>query len=175
MTKKMLITILIACFALTAIAQTGPKHRAQTHQERHSRKVEKRVRTMKIWKMTEELDLTEEQAARFFPLLNEKEDQFEELDKERQEILKKLGDIVWESKVSEKEVNELIRRFEELDAKRMQIRNQFHEKSDEILTPAQMGKMVLFNHRFHAMMRDVIREFEVPDPPHPPDKSGPGW
>lgn len=175
MTKKMLITMLVGCFALTAIIQASPMQREQTQQKRHSRKVEKRVRTMKIWKMTEELDFTEEQAARFFPLLNEKEDQFDELDRERREILEKLGDLVWESKVKEKEVNELIRRFEDLDAKRIQIRNQFHQQAAQILTPTQMGKMVLFNHRFRTMMRDMVREFEVPVPPPPPDKPGQGW
>jgi Spy/CpxP family protein refolding chaperone len=125
--------------------------------------------------MTEELDLIEEQATRFFPLLNEKEAKFEELEKTRQEILEKLGDIVWETKVNEKEVNKLIEQFEELDAKKLEIREQFHKAVADILTPAQMGKMVLFNHRFHSMMREMVREFEVPDPPPPPEKPGSDW
>jgi Spy/CpxP family protein refolding chaperone len=175
MKKKMLIPVLLVYFALTSIVQAGPNQRAQTHWDRPHRKVEKRVRTMKIWKMTEEIDLTEEQAVRFFPLLNEKEDKFEELEKTRQDILEKLGEIVWETKVNEKEVNKLINQFEELDAKKLEIREQFHKQAGQILTPTQMGKMVLFNHRFHSMMRDMVREFEVPVPPSPPDKPGSNW
>jgi Spy/CpxP family protein refolding chaperone len=175
MKKKMLIPVLLGCFALTSIAQAGPNQRARTRWDRPHRQVEKRVRTMKIWKMTEEIDLTEEQATRFFPLLNEKEDKFDELEKTRRDILEKLGDIVWETKVNEKEVNKLIDQFEGLDAKKLEIREQFHRQAAEILTPAQMGKMVLFNHRFHSMMRDMVREFEVPDPPPPPDKPGSNW
>jgi Spy/CpxP family protein refolding chaperone len=134
-------------------------------------RIERRVHTMKMWKLTEELDLSEEQATRFIPMMNEMERKMEEVQRNRQETLRKLGDLAWEEKSKPEEINKLLDNLENLEQQQMDLRRQFRKDAAGVLKPDQMGRMVLFNLRFADTMRDAIREFEerrdMPPPPPP--------
>ncbi|TKJ40100.1 hypothetical protein CEE37_10210 [candidate division LCP-89 bacterium B3_LCP] len=144
--------------------------------QRHRAKMEAKIKTMKIWKMTEELELTEEQATRFFPLLNEMEKRMEEVEENRREVLRKMGDLVWSNDGDDDKIDEFLNILEELGAKQLEIRKQFRQDAEQILQSKQIGRMVLFNHRFPEIVRELIRDMEVPRShdrrPGPPD---PGW
>ncbi len=130
-----------------------------------------RIRTMKIWKLTEELDLTEEQAGRFFPLLNKMEDQQEDLRDRIQEAMDSLAKRVWDPDASPAEINDLIEKIESYQEEELQLRRQFRQDAAKILDAAQMGKLILFNTRFPQIMREMMQDLQGP-PPGPPGPGG---
>ncbi len=172
MSSKRLTAILIIALALPSICLAGPFEGRRGHYKERAQ-IEKKVRTMKIWKMTEELDLTEAQALRFFPMLNEMEKQFDEIRDQRKEIADQLGEQVWQEEASIKKIEELIDGIEELGLKEMEMRKQFRLDASQVLDPVQMGKMVLFNMHFPQIMRDMIRDIESKGfPPGKPEPRG---
>ncbi len=129
--------------------------------------IEKRIQTMKIWKLTDELQLSEEQAAKFFPLMSETDRKMNELDQKRMDIVRSLGDLVWDEKADVGKINALLDDLEKLDRDQAELRTQFRRDAAKVLKPDQVGKMVLFNLRFPEIVRDMVREFDD-RPPHPP-------
>jgi Spy/CpxP family protein refolding chaperone len=139
------------------------------HRREH---VERRVQTMKMWKLTEELNLSEDQATKFLPLMNAFDQKMDEVRRTRQESMHKLSYLAWDEKAKPAEINKVLEILENLEDQQMALRKQFHKDIAGILEPAQLGRMVLFNHRFPDMMRDAIRDYEdrrdMDRPPGPP-------
>ncbi|RJP74702.1 MAG: periplasmic heavy metal sensor [Candidatus Zixiibacteriota bacterium] len=129
--------------------------------------IRERVRTMKVWKLTEELNLSQEQAARFFPLMNAMEAQVEKLDDQRREHLDRLAEMVREEKADAGKINSLLEEVEKLEARQLEARQQFRRDAADVLRPEQLGRMVLFNMRFPELVRELIREHEERGGPPP--------
>jgi len=72
--KRLLVVLLLAVVVVTpvdtALSQPRPSMR---HMKGRADRIEK-LRAIRIWKMTEYLNLTEEQSARFFPRLRKNEE-----------------------------------------------------------------------------------------------------
>lgn len=134
---------------------------------KHRDQIERRIQTMKVWKLTEELQLSEEQATKFLPLMSEMDRKMDELDRKRADIVQSLGDLVWEEKAEASKINALLDDLEKLDRDQAEMRMQFRRDAAKVLKPDQLGKMVLFNLRFPEIVRDMIREFGD-RPPLPP-------
>ena len=174
MNLRLLTAALVLAVALPTIgqAQLGPD---RPHRDKRRAEIEARVRTMKIWKLTDELELSEEQAARFFPLMNEMEAAQDQIEEQRRQALDQLGDLVWKEEADADQINGLLDKLEELAHQQMELRQKFRKDAAGVLTPAQMGKLVLFNHQFPALMRDLIREFEDRPGARPPSGRSNRW
>ena len=168
MNRKNLMIVTAIAIILPLLCQAQPRPDRPMMQKHRRAEIESKMRTMKIWKLTEELDLTEEQAARFFPVMNEMEDKQREIDRERDEILEKLGELVWKQDPEAGEINRLLDQLEASQGKIAELRKQFRKDVSGILDSAQMGKLVLFNHHFPEVMRGLIRELEGQGPPQSP-------
>jgi Spy/CpxP family protein refolding chaperone len=175
----LLIVALLLCLPLSGYSQPGMDEDPSVIMPQRRERVEKRVQTMRMWKMTEELNLSEEQSTKFLPLLNEMDRKMEVIRHSRQEALGKLGDLSWDTKAKSEEINKLLDNLEDLEAQQMALRKQFRKDVSGILMPDQIGRMVLFNLRFPEMMRESIRDFEGRHgddlPPPPPRGERRGW
>jgi Spy/CpxP family protein refolding chaperone len=168
MMKKILYGVVVAALLLQpgwVLAQPARPKGPRDGQRREQ--IEKRIQTMKIWKLTDELQLSEEQASKFFPLMSEMDRKMDELDQKRMDIVRGLGDLVWEEKADAGKINALLDDLEKLDREQAELRMQFRRDAAKVLKPDQVGKMILFNMRFPEIVRDTIREFDD-RPPHPP-------
>ena len=187
MLKKILSAgLILGLFASIALAnppgvrarsanQPGPQPDKMQNSPKERAEIQKRIRTMKIWKLTDELDLTDEQAARFFPKLNVMENQNDEIRKQMQESMQKLGQMVWDEDAKDSEIEKLLSTIEELNSQEYAVRQQFHKDVETILTPAQIGKMILFNRHFPEVVREMIQEM-APRPDRPPQpRNRDGW
>ncbi|MFH1862080.1 MAG: hypothetical protein ABH878_04630 [bacterium] len=170
--RKYIIAILaISCFAVPLSLWAQPHPQWQKHREQRRQEVEERIQTMKIWKMTEELQLDKDQAARFFPLLNELERNMDKIEMVRHENVRELSEIVWNTEADEKKITELLNTLDSFDEQQMKLRQDFRKEASKILKPDQVGRMVLFNMRFPDVVRDLVREFQEDGPrPMPPEE-----
>ena len=175
MRNRMITVALVLAIALPVMAQDDlPFDPPRRHIERKQREeIREKMETMMIWKMTDELDLTEDQAARFFPMLKAHREQIDVLQEQRKELSDKLADLVWKTDVEKQEIYKLIDQLDTIEKQSLELRKKFRKDAEGVLEPNQVGKLVLFNQHFPQVMRDMIREHRerVPGPPRGP---GPG-
>ncbi|MBN8705742.1 MAG: Spy/CpxP family protein refolding chaperone [Bacteroidetes bacterium] len=114
-----------------------------------------KVKQLRIWKLTDKLNLTEEQSLKFFPAYNKNMDDQEAFRHERKKIihdLKENGDALTEAKVSEK-VDQML----EIEQKMLTRRKEFLKSLEGILTPKQRAILVAFDAEF---LKDLAKNIE---------------
>ena len=111
------------------------------------------MRTMMIWKLTEELDLREEQADRFFPRFRKHRKEIDVL-KTRERLLGKSlnQNVNNKNKLTGSEVNKIIKESTALRKKMADLEEKFLIDSGDILNPNQQAKLGLFKQK---MMKDM--------------------
>ncbi|MEO0190474.1 MAG: hypothetical protein ABIL70_07640 [candidate division WOR-3 bacterium] len=125
------------------------------------------IEKVRIYKLTEALDLTTEQATRFFPKLKEMRKSEQEFQKERIKLVKELKALI-EANAQESEIIKILNRYSEIHKKRMIDHARELEGLKEVLTPLQQAKFLIFQEEFEREIRNLIREVRKR---HPPPKS----
>ena len=119
-------------------------------------KVKKRIETMKMWKLTEALDLDEKTASRLFPMLNDYDKKREEVEREiRKDIdfLKEALQVKDESRIKDL--------LEVLEKQHNTLKSLGDEERDslrEVLTIEQQARYLIFRMEFRREMRKMITE-----------------
>ena len=150
--KKTLLLILFILAPAFLFAQP----RGMRGQKRPPRR--EQIEILRIWKMAEELDLTEEQAGRFFPRLQADDKNVEELEMERQSIFRELHKEAMEGGMDGKKLDEKIERISVIEVRILRNRVAFIRNLDDLLSPDQRAKLMVFRHRFRGRMENMIRE-----------------
>ncbi len=119
------------------------------------------IEMLRIWKMTEELDLSEKQAEKFFPKLRNEDKKIKELENQRQKIYRELNEDVKKGEMDAKDLDKTIDNLTEIQTNIIQKHAKFIREMDEILSTEQQAKLIIFRHKFRermvGMMRDVQR------------------
>lgn len=115
------------------------------------------IEKVRIYKLTEALDLTEEQATKFFPHLREMRKSEQEFQKQRLELIQKLRDLI-KTNAREDEIVNILNRFQEIQKKRVAAQMKEIENLRQILTPLQQGKFLIFQEDFEREIRELIRK-----------------
>jgi len=120
--------------------------------DREHKRSEK-MEMMMVWKLTDELALSPEQAEKFFPRFRQHRDELDEvkkmeraLGKEMKKKLKKDEDI------PEKDVKETVKKITELRKKHVDLEAKFLLGMDDILSPRQLANLGMFKQK---MMRNI--------------------
>jgi len=133
-----------------SFAQTGPQGNSK----------QDRYHNYKMLKLTEELELTEEQTAELFPLFREHREEIEQLHKEKKELLNKIDQILKDPNPDYDEGKKLCREIEDNYDINQEKRKNFYLDVEEILTDEQYLKFYLFESRFHKRVKKMIKNFE---------------
>ena len=111
------------------------------------------MRTMMIWKLTEELDLREEQADKFFPRFRKHRKEIDVLKTKERLLGKSLNQNAnTKNKLTGSEVNKIIKESTSLRKKMADLEEKFLIESGDILNPNQQAKLGLFKQK---MMKDM--------------------
>lgn len=122
------------------------------------RQIRKRIETIKIWKLTEELNLTEQQSEKFFPVYNKFKDELKATETERRQVIEKLDELTVKENSSADEINKLLDEIESLDGNFNSIKAVFRSKLEDILTIQQIGRLYVFEVMFQRQMQEIIRD-----------------
>jgi Spy/CpxP family protein refolding chaperone len=117
-----------------------------------------RMQTMRMWKITEELKLTEAMAAQVFPLLARMDAQERDIARERGEIFRGLREEVDAPSPNSGRINAFIERFVANRARRVALENEKVTGLRKVLSPVQQAKLVLLLPRLDEAFRHHIRE-----------------
>ncbi|MCX7785474.1 MAG: hypothetical protein N2201_04515 [candidate division WOR-3 bacterium] len=115
-----------------------------------------KLEMIQTWKLTEVLNLTEDQSLRFFPKLKELRRAREEFDQKRMKILDEIEDYLRDAKKYEKELKAKIQEMELSETKFQELEKKLRKEIASILTPEQQAKFMLFQMRFNEELRDII-------------------
>ena len=110
------------------------------------------MRTMMIWKLTEELDLREEQADKFFPRFRKHRKEIDMLKTKERLLGKSLSQNTNNNKLTGSEVNKIIKKSTTLRKNMADLEEKFLIESGDILDPNQQAKLGLFKQK---MMKDM--------------------
>ncbi|MFL2983741.1 MAG: hypothetical protein ACJZ12_05055 [Candidatus Neomarinimicrobiota bacterium] len=117
-----------------------------------------KIENMVIWRLTEDLDLSSEQAEKFFPRFREHREELEEISKDERGVLTDVRlKIRDEEELSRSEMEKTIKIVSELRKKRIDLESKFILEMDDILTPNQMVKLSVFKQRLMKELQGEMR------------------
>lgn len=133
----------------------GPHHRW--------RQMAENIENLRLLKLLEAVDLTEEQSAKFIPVFQSYRKDFKASLDERRELVDHLADLV-DSNASDQELNAGIQQLIDLKDKMEKQRDDFLAECRGILTTKQLAKLVIFQERFEREILQSLREFRQGHP-----------
>lgn len=126
------------------------------------------IETIKIWKMTEALNLDEGQAAKLFPKLAQLEASRREFYRRQHVLRNELAELLRQRPLQDEEIKA---RLDQLDRAEIDFRGREQAIKGglrSILSPEQQARLALFEDRFESEMRRVIQDLRQRRPglPH---------
>ncbi|MHB8155908.1 MAG: hypothetical protein ACYDEQ_00690 [Desulfocucumaceae bacterium] len=120
-------------------------------------KERKMLEAVRISRMTETLELSDQQIAQFFPRLKEMESDLKETGRHHQKLLGQLDSLL-NAGARDQELKAKMSQIENAEAERRQRMKTFKTKLDGILTVKQQAKMLVFNQKFDEEIRGMVRD-----------------
>jgi hypothetical protein len=136
----------------------GPAERRPADSHERREQIKRKIRALRAYTLTDELQLDEQTAARLFPLLARYDDDFDKLLEQRVDVQRRLkrADAMKDPRAIDRLIDEAIanqRGFWELQDKRIQALR-------KILTPVQTAKLIValpaLERRIENQLRKVI-------------------
>ena len=142
--------ILIVGFLTFGIAQN---YNWDSEKDRDRRNPEK-MENMIIWRLTDDLDLSTDQAEKFFPRFRDHRKNLESIGKQEREMIENID----REKLNKSDVKKTIENISKLRQKRINLESEFVLSLGDILAPDQMIRLGVFKQRIMKEMRENIRD-----------------
>ena len=151
--------LLLMCMVSFVIAQSDSRRDlGQDDWSNEETPRSERRESMVIWRLTEDLDLSSEQAEKFFPRFREHREQLDEIGKdERKSLMDVRFKIRDQEELSKSEMERTIKKVSALRKDRVDLETEFILGMDDILTPNQMVKLSVFKQRLMKEMQNEMR------------------
>ena len=128
------------------------------HEDRDHERSE-RMESMMVWRLTEALELSPEQAEKFFPRFRKHRGEMDDIRKQERAIGDEVADnIHQETDMSKDDVKKHIEKVSELRKKRIELETEYLLGMDDVLTPRQLARLGVFKERMMQDMRGELKE-----------------
>jgi len=167
--KKSIMIIMLAIFVgfTNQTNAQNPNQGEKNEVDKPHPKKEK-IKAMKIAFITEKLDLTSDEAQKFWPVYNQYDDQKEVIFKEKREMRKAQKEA---SELSDGEIEQKILTHFELEQKQLDLEKAYYSKFKAVLPVKKVGKLYVaedaFKRELLRKMKDQRQEGNH-HPVHPP-------
>ena len=142
-----ILPLLIAFISMNAIAQDGP-----------IRKKKEQIKTLKVAFITNELDLTPDEAAKFWPLFNAFEDKQQEIRQQKLKgYLNRMDDDSFD-KLSDKEASTLLNQMESSEDELYQAKKKFVASLKGVISPLKILKLKKAEENFNRKLLQQYRD-----------------
>ncbi|MEE8418079.1 MAG: hypothetical protein V3S06_05375 [candidate division Zixibacteria bacterium] len=121
-------------------------------------KIRQRIRTIKIWQLTEAVGLTPEQSERFFPVYNKHRETIHNLESEKQEALRRLSSLTDDPDASDDDINKAMTKIDDFVRRSMEMRQEYMNEISSVLSLRQQGKLLVFEENFQRKLQEIIRD-----------------
>lgn len=149
---KKILSLLIVLISVNAIAQDGS----------FIRKKREQIRSLKVAFITNELQLTPDEAGKFWPLYNAYEDKQHEIKKQRIKGYMSRIDDDSADKLSEKEATTLLAQMESNEEDLYQLRKKFISSLKGAISPIKILKLKRAEEDFNRKLLQQYRDKRNP-------------
>ena len=118
----------------------------------------KRFQMTRLCLLTDALDLTEEQAAKVFPIIKKYDKERKRLHQERKKVIKEFQDKVKSDQIAKGDINQFVTSWEETQIKRTKIGKQEFNELSSALDKGQQARYLLFRIHFPQKMRQLFKQ-----------------
>jgi len=143
--KKHIATLLILFISFSAFAQLEKE-------KGYPKKISEKLKALKIAHITEQLDLTSEEAKVFWPIYNKHEDDLQEL---RDNLVRRKLEGL--TKLSEDEAKQVLKDMIKLEKQKHELESQFLSDLSKVIPATKVLKLVRAERSFK---RKMIEEFK---------------
>ena len=112
----------------------------------------------RMWRLIDVLGLSEEQAAKFFPLAHRYFDEERQINERRGRAADSLRQALDKSDIPEKELKERIEALRKIEEDRVSPREKYFKEATTVLSPRQQAQLLLFEDHFHGEIRGMMQE-----------------
>jgi hypothetical protein len=125
-----------------------------------------KIEALRVYRMTEFLNLTEEQAVTFFPRLNAFENNIRQKQQQQMSLIREIDNKIKDAnfKTSEAEVKKYCRQLADTERELIKEKEKFVEELGTVLSPEQQLRYLIFEARFRERLirsLHIIEEKEV--------------
>ena len=114
----------------------------------------KNIENYRIYKMSEYLELTPEQAESFFPLLRQYEKEVKSVKAEENALYEQLKERQQKKEqVSEQELQQIMEKIATYESTRTQLKQTFMQQSGKMLSPGQVARIPGFEKEFRDNLK----------------------
>jgi len=114
----------------------------------------KNIENYRIYKMSEYLELTPEQAETFFPLLRQHEKEMKTVKDEEKVLYDELKAMQsGKEEASQEKLQDIMGKMQGLENRRMDIKQNFMQQSGKMLSPGQCAKIPTFEKDFRDHLK----------------------
>ena len=145
-----LLNVFLFIFSISTFAQPGGRFKEKMQQKKDQ------IKSMKIAFITTELDLTPDEATKFWPLFNAFEDKQRELKQDK--IKNYLDKIDNSDKLSEKEATTLLNQMESTEEELFQLRKKFVTSLKGVLPAVKILKLKKAEEEFSKKLLQQYRD-----------------
>ncbi len=148
--------ILILCFLFTSVgAQPGPGNPMMRE------KIRERIKTIKIWRLTEALELSSPQSEKFFVIYSGYEKDSEKLKEDKLQLLRKLDDFSTDKKKPDDELRKVMGDITGVEHAESKLKEEYFKKLSDVLTTRQIAKLMVFEEKFERELWQTMRDIRL--------------
>ena len=147
MNKLKLLTILTCVLAITVPAAIAS-----------AEDVRELVHAYRVWKLTDVLELSEEQMPVFYSRLKDIDRMEAELLEDQREVVRRLADILDDEKVDERKLAEALDEHRAIRLKRIEEVGRLRDQAEMMLSAQQRARYVVFDQEFRSDIRNIIQK-----------------
>jgi Spy/CpxP family protein refolding chaperone len=153
----MVVGLLSVAPAFPAAAQPPGKVERKADKERLRDQIIDKFRAERMWELTNALKLDEPTAARLFPLLSKYDDEERAIAKERGPLARDLREALDAPTADNARISGLVDKLLSIKTRRQALEAEKLAAMRKVLTPVQMGKLVLVAPAIEEGFRDRIK------------------
>lgn len=137
----------------------GPGHFGMGFGKEFDDEQSRTLENLRLLKLLEFLEMDDDQSPQFILAFSNFRKDARQLHDEIKVKVEELAAALKADKPSDTQINSLIKQIDEMMIGHVKIAQEFHRKAAGILTPVQMGRMVVFENRFEKELIDTVRGF----------------
>lgn len=148
MGRKITAALLVTSFLFaSAVVYAGSQRKEE---------VLKRIQMLRIWRLTEVLQLSSDEAAKLFPVLNKYDEQFRAKADAKQKLLHKMHHEMKKETPDDKQLKSLIKKVMVIENEAIQVRHEMYKELETHLTPERLAKFMIFEISFQKEIDQLV-------------------
>ena len=139
--------------------EPGRMRNQQLRKEMEQGGQRKHIEQLRLLKLLEVLDLTEEQQPKFMSAFTGMRKNLRELDDRKSAVIELLSEELKSSKPDDRKINGMVDSVLRVEADKRRTIRTFVDDMRVTLTPVQIGRLIVFTERFEFELLERVREF----------------